>query len=132
MSVCFAGCVTAKITSGASGHILQRGSAPIADEVEPAMTDPEITQADRRTAAAAMLNVYVNGRNHPDYTRILDGRFDHHWSVQAFARHRMLGAAHERAEIVAWLKQEGDSYAVSSTLLSRAILIERGEYKRSE
>jgi hypothetical protein len=47
-----------------------------------------VTEADREAAADAMSRVWVNGQHHSDFVRILDGRLDEHWSVQAFARHR--------------------------------------------
>lgn len=47
-----------------------------------------VTEADREAAADAMSRVWVNGQNHSDFARILDGRLDHHWSVKAFADHR--------------------------------------------
>lgn len=44
------------------------------------------------------------------------------------ARHRMLGAAQERAEIVDWLRENAPQYSHEQL----ADAIERGEYKRSE
>jgi len=65
-----------------------------------------VTEADREAAAGAMSNVWATGSSHSDFMRILDGRLDQHWSVQAFARHRAThaGEAERLREEIADLK----------------------------
>ena len=100
------------------------------------MTDPEITWADRE-AAAALIEQYWqgHGEDHLDMRRLAQNYREGHaqgvWAW-AFARHRMLGmaegAAQERAEIVAWLRENAPQHSHEQL----ADAIERGEYKRSE
>ena len=88
------------------------------------MTDPEITQADR-DLVASLLDA------DDELVEQINAGLAFSAECICAARHRMLGraegAAQERAEIVAWLRENAPQYSHEQL----ADAIERGEYKRS-
>ena len=94
------------------------------------MTDPEITQADREAVNAFHSASFTALFNNGSDKRTAGGNLNaaHVLLLKAFARHRMLGAAQERAEIVAWLRENAPQHSHEQL----ADAIECGEYKRSE
>ncbi len=94
------------------------------------MTDTEITQADREAVAAFHSASFTALFNNGSDKRTIGGNLNaaHVLLLEAFARHRMLGAAQERAEIVAWLRENAPQHSHEQL----ADAIERDEYKRSE
>lgn len=100
------------------------------------MTDPEITQLTREIAHDAFTTIYEDEPNPMWLTALLAGNHDDDEVVQFLARviteaeqrGRAEGAAQERAEIVAWLREKAPQYSHEHL----ADAIERGEYKRSE
>lgn len=93
------------------------------------MTDPEITQADRDAVNAFHSASFTALFNNGSDKRTASGNLNaaHVLLLEAFARHRMLGAAQERADIVAWLRENAPQHSHEQL----AGDIERGEYKRS-
>ena len=89
------------------------------------MTDPEITQADR-DLVASLLDA------DDELVEQINAGLAFSAECICAARHRMLGraegAAQERAEIVAWLRENAPQYSHEQL----ADAIERGEHKRSE
>lgn len=69
-----------------------------------------VTEADREAAASGYYAWCSGNRVIP--SKMLAGAVDDHSMVQAFARHRQLSAAAERARIVAWLRKEADALAI--------------------
>lgn len=107
------------------------------------MTNPEITQADREAVNAFHSASFTALFNNGSDKRTASGNLNaaHVLLLEAFARHRMLGAAQERAEIVAWLRRlasdegqtfQGRNLAAQIAAMNFSDAIERGEYKRSE
>ena len=88
------------------------------------MIDPEITQADR-DLVASLLDA------DDELVEQINAGLAFSAECICAARHRMLGraegAAQERAEIVAWLRENAPQYSHEQL----ADAIERGEYKRS-
>lgn len=95
------------------------------------MTDPvQVIQADRMAAWPILHWAF----DEPDEGRCMEGDFDDHFIVQAFARHREAATQSEREAIVAWMREQALQtpswdHEISETLVAAANAIEAEEYR---